>query len=235
MLAYEGPGHPDLPNLLERVRSTYDEPFAIAHAIRIQEQVFKADPLKREQLRPETVMAYHQHAMKFPPGPMRMSFLEDAAKIATQYGLTDLAGKAVEEMQQMTLDDLDLKAFTMTLSIPADPINDYVANFIGQPSLADAIRLLVTSEAPTGNLDRNRSATRKSAEQVPFAAPLPATHVGDDGLARYTAAFDDDRLDQQLARAEVMAVGIAGPVTARILDGLLAKFAPSPQDLVELL
>ena len=64
---------------------------------------------------------------------------------------------------------------------------------------------------------------------------LPATHVGDDGLARYTATSDDDRLDQQLARAKVMAVGIAGPVTARILDELLAKFAPNPDDLFQLL
>ena len=165
MLAYEDPAHPDLPGLLERARSAYDEPLAISHTIQIQEQVFKADSLKREQLRREAVMAYYQHAMKFPPGLMRMSFLEDAAKIAMQYGLTDLADKAVQEMEQMTLDDLDLKTFSTTLSIPADIINKHVTNFVGQPSLADAIRLLVASEAPTGNFDRNRSAVQKSGSR----------------------------------------------------------------------
>lgn len=235
VLADEDPGCPDLPLLLERARTTYSDPFLTSHTIRIQEQVFKGDPAKREQLRRETVLAYYQHAMGFPPGLLRMSFLEDAAKIAGQYGLTDLSDQAIEAMQEMNINDLDLKTFSATMSIPAEAVDAHVAGLVGQPSLADVLHALVASEAPTGNVDRNRTGMQEIAKQTPFASLLPTKHLGGDGLARYTSTSDEDRIDEQLARAEGIGLGLAGPVTARILDEALAKFAPNLDDLVQIL
>jgi hypothetical protein len=150
VLADEEPTHPHLPALLERTRAVYGDPFLTGHTIRIQEQVFKGDPAKREQLRRETVLAYYRHAMNHPPGLLRMSFLEDAAKIATQYGLTDLAAQAVEAMQQMTIDDLDLKTFSATVAIPAEVVDAHVSTLVSQPSLGDVFHLLVNSEVRRG-------------------------------------------------------------------------------------
>jgi hypothetical protein len=235
VLAYEEPTHPDLPVLLERARASYREPFLTGHTIRIQEQVFRADPGKREQLRRETVLAYYQHGMNHPPGLLRMSFLEDAAKIATQCGLTDLAYQAVEAMQQMTIDDLDLKTFSATAAIAAEIVDAHVATLVNQPSLGDVFNILVNSEAPTGNVARNRAETDEIAKQTPFASLMPTKHLGDDGLARYTSTSDDDRIDEQLARAEGISLGIAGPVTARIIDQALTRFPSDLDDLVQLI
>jgi hypothetical protein len=235
VLADEEPTHPHLPALLERARAVYGDPFLTGHTIRIQEQVFKGDPAKREQLRRETVLAYYRHAMNHPPGLLRMSFLEDAAKIATQYGLTDLAAQAVEAMQQMTIDDLDLKTFSATVAIPAEVVDAHVATLVSQPSLGDVFHLLVNSEAPTGNVERNRTATDEIAKQTPFASLMPTKHLGDDGLARYTSTSDDDRIDEQLARAEGISLGMAGPVTARMIEEALTRFSPGIDDLVQLI
>lgn len=63
VLAHEEPAQPELPELLEKARASYPDPFLTSHTIRIQEQVVKNDPAKREQLRRETVLAYYHHAM----------------------------------------------------------------------------------------------------------------------------------------------------------------------------
>ena len=63
----------------------------------------------------------------------------------------------------------------------------------------------------------------------------PTKHLGDDGLARYTSTSDDDRIDEQLARAEGISLGMAGPVTARMIEEALTRFSPGIDDLVQLI
>jgi hypothetical protein len=146
VLAFDNSTNTELPRLLERARAVYgDDPFLTGHSIRIQEQVFKSDQAKREQLRRESVEAYIVHADKFPAGLMRMSFLEDAVKLANQYGLPDLADKAT----QISIDDLGLTMFSTTASIPADVVDAHVASFVERQSLADVLQALASAEAPT--------------------------------------------------------------------------------------
>jgi hypothetical protein len=233
VLAYEDADNPDLPQLLERARGAYDtHPYLTTQTIRIQEEVFKSDPARRAQLRRETVLAFYAHAMTFPPGALRMSFLENAATLAEQYGFADLSDQSVEAMQRMTLEDMDLKPFSATASIPTEIVDAHVASMLERPSFGDVLEALAAGEAPTGNVDRNRTATQQIAEQTPLASLMPTKHLGDDGLPRYMAASDEDRIDEQLARAEVIALGLAGRVTARILDEALAKFTPSHEEIV---
>ena len=127
VLAFDNSTNTELPRLLERARAVYgDDPFLTGHTIRIQEQVFKSDLAKREQLRREAVEANIVRADKFPAGLMRMSFLEDAVKLANQYGLPDLADKATQALQQISIDDLGLTMFSATASIPADVVDAHV-------------------------------------------------------------------------------------------------------------
>jgi hypothetical protein len=227
VLAFEDPANTGLPELLERARQTYTDPFLASSTIRIQEQIYKGDAAKREQLRRETVLAHYDHAMGFGPGMLRMSFLEDAARLASLYGLSDLGDQATQAMQEMSIEDLDLKPISTQINLPMDVIDAHVAAIVGQESFGDVLRALVAGEPPSGDLDHNRSSTAEIAKLTPFASLLPRTHLGDDGLARYTATSDADRIDEQLARIEGLGLGISGMVNARILREALDRFAPS--------
>lgn len=236
VLAFDDSRNPELLRLLERAREVYgDDPFLTGHTIRIQEQVFKSDQAKREQLRRETVEAYIAHADKFPAGLMRMLFLEDAVKLANQYGLPDLADKATEALQQISIDDLELKMISASASIPAEVVDAHVAAFVEQQSLGDVLKTLASAGAPTGNIDRNVQSTQMIAKETPFASMIPTKHLGQDGLTRYTTTSESDRLDEQLSRIEIIGLGMGGEVTARVLAEALARFLPSEDDLTSML
>jgi hypothetical protein len=233
VLAYGDGTTPELPALLERAREVYgDDPWLTGHTVRIQEQVFRSDPSKREHLRRDAVEAFFKHADKFPRGFMRMAFLEDAAKLANRFGFPDLSEKASAAMQEISKDDLDLKTVSASVSIPAEVVDTHVAALVEQDTLAQALEGLASAEPPTGNVDTNLANTKEVAEQTPFASLIPTKIVGGDGLARYTATSDDDRFDEQLARVEGISLSIGGEVTARVLEGILERFSPSESDLI---
>jgi hypothetical protein len=235
-LAFEDTTNPELPQLLERARAEYgDNPYLASKTIQIQEQVFKSDPTKRDELRREIVEAFCNYAEKFPPGAMRMAFFEDSAKLANQYGVPDLADKAISAMQAMSIGDLHLQTFTATASIPAQAVDTHVAKLVEQSSLDAVLHSLASGEAPTGNIDRNMASTEMIAKQTPFAALIPTKHIGVDALPRYTATSDAERLDEQLARIEIVGLSMGGEVAARVLEAALARFSPSEEELTSLL
>jgi len=236
VLAYEDSDNGELPALLDRARETYkNDPWNTSHTIRIQEQVYRGDEARREQLRRETVEAYHAHADRFPRGLMRMAFLEDAAKLANQYGLPDLAERATAAMQEISIDDLDLKTFSATVEIPTDVVDAQVALCVEKDSLAQALEALVGGDPPTGDLDKNLESTEEIAKEAPVSTLFPTKHLGREGLATYTATSDADRLDEQLARVEMLGFGLPGEIAARVLDGALQRFAPADEDIADLL
>lgn len=233
VLAFEDSGNAELPALLERARSTYGkDPWNVGHTISLQEQIFRGDEGKREQLRRESVEAYLEHADRFAPGLVRMSFLEDAARLANQFGFPDLAKRATAAMQHMSIEDLDLKTFSASVTIPKEVVDARVASLVDKDTLAQGLEALAACDPPTGDLQTNLKTTQQIAEQAPLSSHFPTTHIRKEGLASYTASSDADQLDEQLSRVEAIGLGYGGEVTARVLDALLERFAPSQEEIV---
>jgi hypothetical protein len=231
VLAFEDTANSDLPQLLERARHQYTgNPYLASKTIGLQEQVFKADSAKREQLRRETVEAFFGHAESFPPGLSPMAFLEDTAKLANQYGFTDLYEKATAAMQEMSGDDLRLQEFSATLTLPAGTLDAHVAALVEQQSLADVFQALARAEPPTGDFDTNMQSRQQLAAQT-ISSIFPTKNIGQDGLPRYTATSEAERIDEQLSHIENIGLGIGGEVTARVLEGALERFSPSEEDI----
>ncbi len=232
ILAFEDAQNPELPELLERAREAYNrDPWNTSETIRLQQQVFKGDEAMRERLQRETVEAYHEHADRHPPGLVRMSFLEDAAKLANQYGFPDLVEKATAAMQELSIEDLGLKTYSASVEIPKEVLDARVAGLVDRDTFIQALEELAAGDPPTGDLDANLKATQQMAKQAPLSTLFPTTHLGTEGLARYTANSDADRLDEQLARIEGIGFGYGGEIAARVLDGVLERFAPSEEEL----
>src|SRR5664280_1446626 len=144
-----------------------------------------------------------------------MAFLEDTAKAANQYGFADLSEKATAAMQKMSSDDLGLQERSATLTLPAGTVDAHVTRLVERQSLADVFQALAGAEPPTGDVDTNMQSRQLLAEQSPVAFLFPTKNVGQDGLPRYTATSEDERIDEQLSRIESIELGIGGEVTAR--------------------
>jgi hypothetical protein len=238
VLAFEDPTHPALPQLLQRCRLAYTDPYVFSNVIRIHEHVTRADPLARAELRRERIQRYFDHAMSFEPGLMRMIFLEDAAKLAERDGIKDLGETAIREMQQIGIDDLGLKPVTSQIQLPPEAvqvIEDHIKTVLDLPTFAAVLHHLASSRPPSGNVDANKATRAQNAQDAPFATLFGRVQLRPDGLASTTSSTEDERAEAQLTQIEMLSMQFEGRYTARILDEALTKFSPTHDELISAL
>ena len=72
----------------------------------------------------------------------------------------------------------------------------------GAANRQEALLSLVSSESPTGRIERNQDTVAQSSRDSPLAALTATIRVGSDNLPRLAATHDDDSEAYQLARAE---------------------------------
>ncbi|MGH8996622.1 MAG: hypothetical protein ACRDYB_11410 [Acidimicrobiales bacterium] len=118
----------------------------------------------------------------------------------------------------------------VTVPIDAAEAEAYVQRFLEQPSWREALLLLIANAPPTGKLERNRANAEEMVQIAPFAATLPATLLGGDGLPRFTAATDEDKAELRLIRCELSQLQVLGSFVIEILDRIGAKWGPIPAD-----
>ena len=233
-VADQNPDHPELPALLSRAGQIYaNEPFLISDVIAIEEVVYRADQARRNELHRARVEAYLNHALTHPPGLLRMAFLEDAARLADRYGIADLAAVATEEMQNITMEDLDFQVFSATAEIPAEVVDAHVSSLIEHESLKLVYEALATTDPPTGKLEVNLQSSEQIAQEAPLSSLFPTKLISKDALPTITATSEGDKEDEKLARIEVMGLGLGAEVTGRVLDGAFQRFDPSEDQLVQ--
>jgi len=234
VLAADVPHHPQLPELLEKARAAYPDGRLTGETIRIQRSLVRGVDFRHTQLQREHVQAYLAQADLF-PGLIRMVNLEEAAQLATSYGLTDLLKTAVAEMQGMSLDELGLNKLSFTVTMPAGALKAHVGRYTEQASLAEALRLLVNDASPTGDIASNRTISTNTSKAAPAIDIFTVKHIGEDALSRYTATNDEERADEKLARTENLHMALAMDGFARIFDALMTKFTPTRDELIELI
>jgi hypothetical protein len=96
-----------------------------------------------------------------------MHFLEQAAQLAGNFNLKDLLGVATSELQKISIDDLGLVEHSVRVPIPAEQIEEYMAEYTSADSWRTAMLLLIRA-APSGDPDSNRQAAEKLAKDTPL-------------------------------------------------------------------
>lgn len=235
ILTREVPQLPELPALLEKARLSYLDPWLVAMVVEMQVAVVKpANPARVAELHRELVRESIDYALTR-EGIAKMKFLEDAAKLATQYNEKELLKEATQAMQAMTMEDLDLKLISVSIDIPTHEIEDLISQFVDLSSLSVALEKIVASLPPSGNIDANKESERKFREEFVFQSLVSTTKIRDDALAGYTPINEEDALDQRLSQIEMTSIGISSEILSRIFMGLLNKFNPSQGELEALI
>jgi hypothetical protein len=156
--------------------------------------------------------------------------LTTAAARARDFGVNDLLAQLTAQLQQTKLEDHGLVDHKATVPIDAAEAEAYVQSFLDQPSWREALLLLIANAPPTGKLERNRANAEEMVRIAPFAAMLPATLLGADGLPRFTAATDEEKAELRLIRCELGQLQVLGSFVTEILDRIGAKWDPIPTD-----
>ncbi len=219
---------PEIDELLTRLRGENRDIFFTERVIRFQ-MGRAADDQAREKLQRELVEAWMEEAER--SNPVHRSWnLTTAAARARDFGVNDLLAQLTVQLQETKLEDQGLVEHKVTVPIDAIEAEAYVQVFLDQPSWREALLLLVANAPPTGRLERNRVNAEEMVRIAPFAATLPATLLGADGLPRFTAATDEDKAELHLIRCELSQLQVLGSFVTEILDRIGVKWAPIPTD-----
>lgn len=232
VLAYDAPDHPALRGLLAQARALYSDAHLTKETIRIQLHIAKGDQDRTAELHREQVQSYLNDA-DASTGMVRMANLEDAAELSLRLGLPDLHKDAVNAMQAMSIDDMELKKSSFTINIPTAAFQAWVDTYLDRASLSDALHAVADGSPPTGALGDTKTTAAQTAKAAPFYTMITKRHIGPDGLTRYAAITDAEREEEQFAQVENMHMAVAKGGFAHILDGIMSKFSPTKNGLVD--
>lgn len=231
VLTREVPSLEILPTLLGRARLAYPDPRLVAITMEMQAAIAKGDDgsriveLHRELVRESIDFALQRE------GIAKMKFLEEAAQLATKYGEKELLKEAMQAMQAMTIEELDLKRISVEVEIPSGVIEVQVERVVNQSSLDAAFNFLVLQSPPSGNIYQNTEMMKTLSAEFVFQDLIPTTLLRSDALASYTPINDEDARDQKLSHVEVMNLGLGSEIVSRIFVSLLARFTPNPEEI----
>ncbi|WP_138443016.1 DUF4209 domain-containing protein [Sinomonas susongensis] len=215
--------------LLEKARAVYTgNTFITVAAIDLQLRVAGLSREQREQLRRDTVQTWIAEAERN-SGAVRMAHLETAVKIARKYSFNDLVDEITGALQAITVDELGLVRSSLPIEIPREAVEGYLDHITGASSWHDALRLLI-SAPPSGNVDSNRSAVAEGMSLAPLRALFPKVRLGGDGLPRYTASSEDEKIEWQLAEIEIRLAHVQAPLIAEALRRIWRKWGPIPEN-----
>jgi hypothetical protein len=234
ILAYDLRDDTELPRLLKQARDLYsNDPWHFGFISSLEDVLVASDPGQRVRSQRGRVQAWIDDAAIFPPGLHRMSFLQTAAKLASEYGLLDLVAKATEGLQEIGFEALDLKPIGTTIAIPVDAFDDLVQAQLQQATLGEVMRGLVDQSPPSGNKDQNEAFATQMQQEMPFVSNIPTMRVSAEGLPVIGASSEHDHADERLAKVEFPRMGIAGEVVAQVIERACERFMPSVDDIVE--
>lgn len=157
------------------------------------------DKAELERIAREEVAAYFTTAEAASNPAVRMIHLNDAARVATQRGLPDLARRASALMQQIKPAELGLKRIRVETPIPPYLPETFLAGFTAGPTWRDGLGYLFSGDPPSGSIEQVRKLGKES--RGPLVSLFPTTIFGAGGLPRVSTQSDDDGEAHGMSRA----------------------------------
>jgi hypothetical protein len=215
--------------LLERARAKYaGDQWNLDQTLVLQLRRLKGEDERRETLQRDRVVGLMEHAEKCEP-LVRMSFLQDAIKLARDYGSTDLVEECTRRLQSIGEDDLGLQEVRVELPLPPGTIEAGVKEILDLESWQDALRQLC-SNPPSGDTETNRASVEEDMRAHPLRSLFPEEILGGDGLPRMRVVTDEEKRNKRLIERETLSTRLHALVLHDALKGVWDKWDPIPLD-----
>ncbi len=190
----------------------------------------RGDSSELEAIARDEVAAYLAEADGASNGAVRMHHLNNAARVATDRGLPDLAREAAARMQRIGQSELGMQTIRAESSLPKFVPESYVAGFSRGGSWRDGLDYFLSSDVPSGDVDRLR---QMESTRGPLASLFPTTLFGANGLPIVTAA---DPVAHEMSQAASMSAQFFGQMFAVGLEHIVERFGkPSLDEIVDAL
>jgi hypothetical protein len=216
-------------DLLNAARMKYgSDHWNLDQTLVLQLRRLRGNDERRESLQRDRVLGAMKHAETCEP-LVKMHFLQEAIKLARDYGLADLTQESTRRLQSISEEDLGLKEVRVEVPLPPGAIEAGVAEILNVGSWQDALRQLC-SVPPSGSLDTNRLSVDQEMTAHPLLSLFPEEILGGDGLPRTRVATDEEKRNRRLAVHEILSIHLNALVLHDALRGIWEKWGPISLD-----
>jgi hypothetical protein len=222
---------PELGQLLAAGDDRYAADPFIAQSIS-ELQAALARPDERRDLVRQQVERWRLEAARA-TGILRYAHLQHALGLARTHGLGDLVNAVLGEIQQLSVDDLDLKPISTEISIPSDELEAEV-NRIAEDAASwqDAFALFGIDGPPSGKVEANETLVDELAEQHPLTVLIPRQVLGAHSSLVFDAREPDEHHRVELAQQEATRIRLWALFATDKLGRIVQRFgAPMRDDL----
>lgn len=203
--------HPDphdVDALLAQAAATYTSDYLASQIARDRRSRAGRDQTKLDQIAQDEVAAYFAYADAATEPAVRMFRLNNAARVATQRGLPELARRAAALMQQIKPSELGLKVIRVESTLPSYVPENFIAPFTRGSSWRDGLAYFFATDPPSGSIDQVRKVGKSSRGAL--ESFFPTMVFGAGGLPRASTQSQDDEDAQDMSRAASMAAQLFG-------------------------
>lgn len=152
-----------------------------------------------------------------------------AERIARDRGVRDLVDVIVTAMQSAEPPPMN----RIDVELPEGSVEraEALARSLVGTSWLDTVERVLSQGPPSGQFERNRTTALELEASSPLAALFPPVRLGSDGLPRFSARTEAERLDDQIVQIEVMHSRLLGAVFAETLVIAAGRFSPTAEQV----
>ncbi|QEO09745.1 hypothetical protein [Protaetiibacter larvae] len=156
-------------------------------------------------------------------GFIKVHWLQTAAEKAQQYGLIDLRDRAVQALQEGSVDDLGMQVLTTEIVLPRHAHDGRLNWYRRSRDTRTALDIWLTSPSPTGRHDRNLQQA-KELSRGGILQLVTRTVFNEEGLPVKTSTGPEAAEWEELERSETLNAGMYGTLLARELDAIQTEY-----------
>lgn len=217
----------------QRLLAAADSSFAVYgeqdHVIdELAELVVALAPARRDEVNRLRVQCRLDIAEQREP-QVASHFLELAVRLATNLGLREMADEATRRLQRLSKEDHGLQSISVSSSLPGEAVDAHVRELSAGRDWRESLSNWIASSPPSGDYEHNLDlAERLLAGSL--RALFSTVRLGADNLPRWHATTPEDKLEDELARTESFAMGLAAHTHAEALDRIKVLHGKPPID-----
>ncbi len=189
----------DVDGMLAMAAAVYTSDYLATQIASDRRRRAGGDQAKLEQVARDEVAAYFADAEGATEPAVRMFRLNNAARVATQRGLPELARQAASMMQQIKPADLGLKRIRVEGSLPSYVPESFMAPFTRGATWRDGLKYFLAGDPPSGSIEQIRQLGKSSRGTL--ARLFRTTVFGRGGLPRASTQTDEDEDAYDMSRA----------------------------------
>lgn len=167
-------------------------------------------------------------------GLIRLKHLETALELARVHGFRDVAESIRKEIQDISVEEMDLKELSTTVEISRERMQRFHDAFLSGANWRECLSLFASYGPPSGTHEENLRVIEELQRDHPLQFLFGRVILGPDNVPIRHANSEAEQREVELSEYEARAIGFWAISAAEVLDRIYKeKTPPTHQELAD--